>query len=196
MATTRKQTRSKREPADSGTAQNGREVSSYEQELADYLQERIKPGLNRGSIPLLARSIAKEIAQRSPQEEADVDDEYIDDDERTAEADDDYDDEADDEPTGEADDDDEDEDEPTGEADDDSDDDESAEDESPPDFEAGMHELQAELGEDWILRFSVQGEDSWLTAEKDDGSQRVEAPTAAVLSEVVELLDESGGRST
>ena len=39
-----------------------------------------------------------------------------------------------------------------------------------------MHELQVELGEDWILRFSVQGDDAWLTAEKDDGSQRVEAP--------------------
>jgi hypothetical protein len=59
-----------------------------------------------------------------------------------------------------------------------------------------MHELQPELGEDWILRFSVQGDDAWLTAEKDDGSQRVEAPTAAVLSEAVELLNEGGGRST
>ena len=44
-----------------------------------------------------------------------------------------------------------------------------------------MHELQADLGKDWILRFSVQGDDAWLTAEKDDGSQRVEAPTASVL---------------
>jgi hypothetical protein len=34
-----------------------------EQELTSYLEERIKPGLNRGSIPLLARSIAREIAQ-------------------------------------------------------------------------------------------------------------------------------------
>jgi hypothetical protein len=34
-----------------------------EKELASYLQERIKPGLNRGSIPLLARSIAREIAR-------------------------------------------------------------------------------------------------------------------------------------
>jgi hypothetical protein len=58
-----------------------------------------------------------------------------------------------------------------------------------------MHDLQSELGEDWILRFSVQGDDAWLTAEKDDGSQRVEAPTAAVLAEAVGLLNERGGRS-
>jgi hypothetical protein len=68
--------------------------------------------------------------------------------------------------------------------------------EAPPDFEAEMHELRAELGEDWIQRFSVQGDDAWLTAEKDDGSQRVEAPTAAVLVEAAELLKEGGGRST
>ena len=59
-----------------------------------------------------------------------------------------------------------------------------------------MHELQAELGEDWILRFSVQGDDAWLTAEKDDGSQRVVAPTASVISEAVALLNEGGGRSS
>ena len=59
-----------------------------------------------------------------------------------------------------------------------------------------MHDLQAELGEDWILRFSVQGDAGWLTAEKDDGSQRVEALTASVLSEAVGLLNEGGGRST
>ena len=57
-----------------------------------------------------------------------------------------------------------------------------------------MHDLQAELGEDWILRFSVQGEAAWLTAEKADGSQRVEAPTASVISEAVALLNEGGGR--
>jgi hypothetical protein len=130
---------------DPGTGQNGREeeVARYEQELAGYLQERIKPGLNRGAIPLLARSIAKEIAHR----------EHLNGASRDA----------------------------GGE---------------PLDFEAEMHELQAELGEDWILRFSVQGDDAWLTAEKDDGSQRVEAPTAAVLSEAVGLLNEGGGRST
>jgi hypothetical protein len=40
-------------------AKNGQEqeVSKYEKELAGYLQERIKPGLNSGAIPLLARSI-------------------------------------------------------------------------------------------------------------------------------------------
>ena len=53
-------------------------------------------------------------------------------------------------------------------------------------------EGQAELGDDWILRFSVQGDESWLTAEKDDGSQRVQAATASVLSKVVELLNEDG----
>jgi len=38
-----------------------RELADYEQELARYLQARIKPGLRRGAIPLLARSVAKEI---------------------------------------------------------------------------------------------------------------------------------------
>jgi hypothetical protein len=135
------------------------EVARYEKELADYLQERIKPGLNRGAIPLLARSIAKEIAHWGRPDGAS-------DDARR------------DEPGGEA------EDEP------------SAESEAPADFEAEMHELQAEFGEDWMLRFSVQGDDGWLTAEKADGSQRVEAPTAAVLAEAVALLNEGGGRST
>jgi hypothetical protein len=138
---------------DPGTGQNGHEddLARYEQELAEYLQQRIKPGLNSGAIPLLARSIAKEIAHREP-------------------------------PNGASE-------EPGGEAE------QSAESEAAPDFEADMHELQAELGEDWIVRFSVQGDDGWLTAEKDDGSQRVEAPTASVLTEVVGLLNEGGGRS-
>jgi hypothetical protein len=162
--------RDKQQEADPGTGENGHEeeVARHEQELAAYLQERIKPGLNRGAIPLLARAIAKEIARREhpngPSEDAEVEDEH------SAEADDEHSAEADDE--------------------------HSAESEAPPDFEAEMHELQAELGEDWILRFSVQGDDAWLTAEKDDGSQRVEAPTASVLSEAVELLNEGGGRST
>jgi hypothetical protein len=142
--------------ADPGRAQNGHdeEDASYEQELAGYLQERIKPGLNAGAIPLLARSIAREIARR----------EHTDGASEGAEAD--------------------------GE------DEQSSESEAPPDFEADMHELQAELGEDWILRFSVQGDDAWLTAEKDDRSQRLEAQTASVLLEAVELLDEGGGRSS
>ena len=86
----------------------------------------------------------------------------------------------------------EDEEELDAEADDDYDD---AEEEEGPGLEAELHDLQAELGEDWILRFSVQGDDSWLTAEKDDGSQRVEAPTTAVIADAVELLNQSGGRS-
>jgi hypothetical protein len=144
----------KQQPADPGTDRNGHdeEIARYEKELASYLQERIKPGLNRGAIPLLARSIAKEIAHREHPNHA------VEGAEAEAE---------------------------TG-----------AEREPAPDFEADMHELQAELGEDWILRFSVQGDDGWLTAEKGDGSQRVEAPTAEVLSEVVGLLNEGGGRST
>ena len=176
----------KQQKADPGTGQNGHEeeVARYEQELAAYLQERIKPGLNSGAIPLVARSIAKAIAHREhpkgASEDAAVDDEP------SAEADDEPSAEADDEPSAEADD------EPDAEADDEP----SAESEAPPDFEADMHELQAQLGEDWILRFSVQGDEGWLTAEKDDGSQRLEAQTAAVLLEAVELLNENGGRST
>jgi hypothetical protein len=140
--------RQKTEP-DTGQDGHEDEVARYEQELADYLLERIKPGLNSGAIPLLARSIAKEIAHREH---------------------------------------------PNGASEHAEGEDESSA-ESAPDFETDMHELQAELGEDWILRFSVQGDDGWLTAEKDDGSQRVEAPTASVLSEAVGLLNEGGGRS-
>jgi hypothetical protein len=142
--------RDKPQEADPGTGKSGHEdeVASYEQELTAYLQERIKPGLNSGAIPLLARSIAKDIAHREhpngTPEEAQP----------------------------------------------------SAESEGPPDFEADMRELQAELGEHWILRFSVQGDEGWLTAEKDDGSQRVEAPDASVLLEAVGLLNDRGGRST
>lgn len=164
QAPVHEQSRSERDhhqAADPGTGGNGHDdaVSSYEQELAGYLQERIKPGLNSGSIPLLARSIAKDIAHREH-------------------------------PGGVAEDRDEDD-----ELDVDSDDEAGAQGEASPDFEDEMHELQAELGEDWILRFSVHGDDAWLTAEKDDGSQRVEAPTAAVIVEAVELLDEGNGRS-
>ena len=119
--------------------QNGNEeqVAKYEEELAEYLQERIKPGLNRGAIPLLARSIAKQIAHREH-------------------------------PDGES-----------GEGQDE---------EEAPDFEADMRELQADLGEDWILRFSVHGDDAWLTAEKEDGSQRVDAATASELLEKVDRI--------
>jgi hypothetical protein len=160
----------KQQKADPGAGQNGHEeeVAKYEQELAAYLQERIKPGLNSGAIPLVARSIAKAIAHREHPKDASEDAAV------------------DDEPSAEADD------EPSAEADDEP----SAESEAPPDFEADMHELQAQLGEDWILRFSVLGDEGWLTAEKDDGSQRLEAQTAAVLLEAVDLLNENGGRST
>jgi thymidylate kinase len=110
--------------------ENGRDddVARYEEELEGYLQERIKPGLNRGAIPLLARSIASEIAQQ------------------------DY------------------------------------------DLETDLRKLQGELGDDWILYFAIQGDDTWLTAEKEDATQRVEAPNASVLSEVITLLNEKGGR--
>ena len=257
--TTRKQAgsdRPKKRKADSAPSQNGQDVSSFEQELAEYLQERIKPGLNRGAIPLLARSIAKDIARRQPSEDAqsgddvddadsnsteaeadegqrqaeadDVDIDDAEDDYTEAEADDDeaeadYDEEAeaDDDIEAEADDDDAEaetdddyEDEAEAEADDDFDEEEGDETEAAADddsddegdgedaaesngngstdFEADMRELQGELGDDWILRFSVQGDESWLTAEKDDGSQRVQASTASVLAEVVELLNEDG----
>jgi hypothetical protein len=200
--------------ADSGTGTNGHddEVASYEQELAGYLQERIRPGLNRGAIPLLARSIAKELAHREHPNGASEDAE--DEAEQSAEAEDQHSAEADSEPAeddepAEADDEqaeadeeysaeaDEDQAEEDGESSADGDDEQSAEREAALSaFEDEMHELQADLGEDWILRFSVQREDAWLTAEKDDGSQRVEAPTAEVLVEAVELLNEAGGRST
>jgi hypothetical protein len=124
-----------------------------EGELASFLEERIKPGLNRGAIPLLARSIARQIAR---------DEYHID------------------------------EDEPDDEAGDEADD-ESAEGGS--NLETDLHKLQAQLGEDWILSLSVQGDDSWLTAEKVDVSQRVEAQDASVLFKAVKLLNESGGRS-
>ena len=242
---TRKRTRSKRDdkkPADRGTSQNdhGREPATFEQELARYLQERIKPGLNRGAIPLLARSIAKEIAHRAPGEDADVDDERGDDaeddvrdeadDDVRGEADDNFSDEEDDDVRGEADDDfsdeedddvrDEEDDDVRGEADDDfsdeedddvrdeedddvrdeaddnfSDEDDGDDGEAPFVLEDELRDLQADLGDDWIVRVSVQGDDTWLTAEKDDGSQHVEAASADVLADVVGLL-ESGGRSS
>jgi hypothetical protein len=135
--------------------QNGyeRELAEYEKQLAQYLQEKIKPGLSRSTIPLVARSIAKEIARREPPEAP--------------------------EPAeGQG--------GPEGERADDGG--------APPDFEAEMRELQAELGEDWVLRFSVQGDDGWLTAEKEAEGQRVEAPDAQGLVPIVEAINEGGGR--
>ena len=182
------------------------EATDYEQELAGYLQERIKPGLNKGAIPLLARSIAKEIAHRERPDGAAQDAEELDeprdegDDEQTDEPRD----ELEDEPTDEGEDEptDEVEDEPTDEVEDEAadedepdDEDEDEPGEQAPDFEADMRDLQEELGDEWILRFSVRGDEAWLTAEKADGSQHVEAQTADVLLDAVELLEEGGGRS-
>jgi hypothetical protein len=182
MANQKSAARSKRddtEQTDRGTSQNGsgNEAATYEQELAHYLQERIKPGLNRGSIPLLARSIAKEIAHRRPDEDAAVAREpgNEEDDHVRGEADDDFDDDV------------------QVEADDDFSDKEDGNEAS---LEDEMRDLQANLGDDWILRVSVHGEDAWLTAEKDDGRQHVEAPAADVLAEMVELINESGGRAS
>jgi hypothetical protein len=223
-----KQSRSKRDKqqqGDSGAGKTGnqQEASTYERELAGYLQKRIKPGLNSGAIPLLARSIAKDIAHRErpngasgdsgaedePREDEESTAQSEDEptaqaeDEATAEAGDEATDEADDEPTGEADDEataEADDEETSGETDeepsDEADDEPSADGDASSDFEADMHDLQAELGEDWILRFSVQGGAAWLTAEKEDGSQRVEAPTASVISDAVQLLNEGGGRGS
>jgi len=221
----------KQQDAGSGASgtRSGGGAATYEQELAEFLQDRIKPGLNRGAIPLLARSIAKDIARR--QRPDDASEEIAEGDDPRAEAAEESDhepredalEEADDEPRGEAVDDDPDaeaddayDDEPEGQADDEADeepddevdeepdaeaddeyeteaDEESAEDEELSAFEEEMHELQEELGEDWIVRFSVQGDEAWLTAEKEDGSQHVEGPTADVLREAVQLLDEGGG---
>jgi hypothetical protein len=62
----------------------GEDAAVDEQELASYLQERIKPGLNRGSIPLLARSIAREIAQDDYHHDAPEEDEDEEDDDGAA----------------------------------------------------------------------------------------------------------------
>jgi hypothetical protein len=126
-------------------SKNGYEqqLAEYENQLARYLQERIKPNLSRSAIPLVARSIAKEIANREPPEPP----------------------EGDGSQAGRA-----------------------------VDFEAEMHELQGELGGDWVLRFSVQDGDAWLTAEKRDGSQHVEAPDAMGLIPIVDAIEEGGGR--
>ena len=124
-----------------------KELVDYETELTQYLQERIKPGLSSGTIPLVARSIAKEIARHElPEQPAGSDNGDV----RSGPI---------------------------------------------PDFEADMRELQSELGDDWILRFSVHGEDGWLTAEKKDSSQHVEAETAEQLVTIVEAIDGTGESS-
>jgi len=103
-------------------------IATYEKELAGYLQQRIKPGLNSGAIPLLARSIAKDIAHRERPNGAAADNGA--DEEPTAEADDEPTGEAEDGPSAEADD------EPTGEADEESGDDEDDEPSAEADDEA------------------------------------------------------------
>jgi hypothetical protein len=55
-------------PVEHEESQDGyeKELADYERELPRYLQARIKPGLSRSAIPLMARSIAKEIAAQDP----------------------------------------------------------------------------------------------------------------------------------
>jgi len=127
-------------------------LSDYQKELAHYLQERIKPGLNAGAIAMLTRSIARDIAEQEPPAAPDDGEATTD---RGA-------------PTN-----------GDGPA---------------PDFEADMHDLQAELGPDWILRFSVHGQNRWLTAEKHDASQHVEAPDAEGLVKIVNAVNENAAR--
>jgi hypothetical protein len=200
--------------------QNGteQELAAYEKDLAEYLQERIKPGLSRSAIPLLARSIAKGIARsealaasdgKEPQAGADAQgdeeqpdleadeqsDAQGDEEQPDLEADEQSDAQGDEEqPDVEADeqsDTEGDEEQPDVEADEQSD---TEGDEEQPDFEANMYELQADLGDEWILHFTVKGEKGWLTAEREDGSQRVEAPDAQSLVTIVDAIDECGGR--
>jgi len=171
--------------SDSGASQNGhdQDVARYEEELVGVLTERIKPGLNRGSIPLLARSIAKEIAHRERPRDASEDAE----DAEEFEADTDTDADADDEEELDT--------EASADDEDDEDDEDGRDSDSSSDLETDLFALQEKLGEDWILYFAVQDGEAWLTAEKDDASQRIEAPNAAVLVKAVKLLNESGGRS-
>jgi hypothetical protein len=127
-------------------------LADYQEELAHYLQERIKPGLNAGAIAMLTRSIARDIAEQEPPAAPDNGEARADRDAPT-----------------------------NGDG-------------PAPDFEADMHDLQAELGPDWILRFSVHGQDRWLTAEKHDASQHVEAPDAEGLAKMVNAVNENAAR--
>jgi hypothetical protein len=138
--------------ADGGQNGHDEDMAKFEQDLADYLQERIKPGLNAGAIVLLARSIARDIAEHEPPQAPD-------DGKATTDRD---------APT---------EDEAHG-----------------PDLEAHMHDLQAELGPDWILSVSVHGQNGWLTAVKEDASQHVEASDAEGLVRIVHAINENAAR--
>jgi hypothetical protein len=159
-----------------GTSQNGESeaTATDDQRLAHYLQERIKPGLSPGALRLLARAVTKGGAHRRPGEDSDAAGEA------SGQEGDDVREKLDDDDAG-------------GEADEDFNDEE---DEDKRSLEDEMRGLQANLGDDWILRVCVQGDYAWLTAEKDDGSQRLEAPAADVLAEVVALLNENGDRSS
>ena len=156
------------------------ELAAYEKDLAGYLQERIKPGLSSSAIPLLARSIAKDITRREPPEPPKGAHPQAGDDQPDTQA-------SDEQPDTQASDD-----QPDTQAGNEQPDTQARDDQ--PSFEADMHELQAELGEEWVLRFSVHGEDGWLTAEKQDATQRVEAPDAQRLVTIVEAINEGGGR--
>src|SRR3954453_22079809 len=139
----------KRNRSDETASGHDQDLERFEQELADYLQERIKPGLNRGAIPLVARSIAKEVAHWDTPNGASTD--ATDDEDVEAEADDDVEAEAEDDFEPGSDEDVEADEEP----------DEPANDEDESDFEADMRDLQSEFGEEWILSFSVQGDAAW-----------------------------------
>jgi hypothetical protein len=155
--TARKQRSKDEEPRDEERPDEerdgGADASVDEAELAEYLTERIKPGLNRGSIPMLARSIAREIAR---------DDYHRDAEEPEEDQSDEDDDEGDDAPSG---------------------------------MEGDLHELQQRLGSDWTLSYAVHDGEAWLIGESQDASQRIEAPSAEVLVQVVRLLSRRGGRS-
>ena len=180
QSTARRQSRSKRKKTDPDTGQDDRqqEDTSYEEELEGEDEEQLE-----------AEDEEQLEGEDEEQLEAEDEEELEAEDEEELEGEDEEELEAEDEEELEG----EDEEELEAEADDDYDD--AEEEEEGPGLEAELHDLQAELGEDWILRFSVQGDDSWLTAEKDDGSQRVEAPTTAVIADADELLNQSGGRS-
>ena len=160
----------------------GLAATAYEGRLRAHLQRRIKPGLNSGAIPLLARSIARETAAGYERELTEYLQQRI---------------------------------KPglnrgavpmvartiaraiaasrqfagfsAGPGDD-------ADVLGAADFEIEMHALQEQLGDRWIVSFSVHRGQAWLSAQSADSSQRVKGPTAAVLKRAVRLLNARGGR--
>ena len=173
---TSKRARSRRDDDERGASHNGdgEAAASDDQQLAHDLQARVRRGLSPGALRLLARAVTKRAAHRRPGDDSDAAGEA------SGPEDDDVREEVDDDGTG-------------GEADEDFSE-EADEDERS--LEDDVRDLQANLGDDWILRVCVQGDYAWLTAEKDDGSQYVEAPAADLLAEVVALLNEGGNRSS